>query len=106
LIEVPIPVPGDRRAIDAETRLNGRRIGFEAELQLDDMQALERRLALKRRDAALDVLVLVVADTRHNRQVLAQHRESLRPAFPLDPREVLTALARGLVPRADGLVVL
>jgi transcriptional regulator with XRE-family HTH domain len=104
--EVPIPLPGDRRAIDAETRLEGRRIGFEAELQLDDIQALERRLALKKRDAGLDVLVLVVADTRRNRDVLARHRESLRPAVPLDARDVLSALGRGVAPAGDGLVVL
>jgi len=105
-VEVPLPIPGDRRAVDAETRLQGRRVGFEVELQLDDVQALERRFALKRRDAGLDVLVLVVADTRHNRHVLAMHRAALRSAFPLGPREVLTALARGLAPTGDGLVVL
>jgi transcriptional regulator with XRE-family HTH domain len=105
-LEVPLPGPGDQRAIDAETLLCGRRVGFEAELQLEDIQALERRLALKKRDAGLGLLVLVVAETRHNREVLAVHRDALRRSFPLDSRQVLGALHRGEPPVRDGLVVI
>jgi transcriptional regulator with XRE-family HTH domain len=103
---VEIPIVGDSRAVDALTRLSGKTIGFEAELRLEDLQALARKLALKRRDAGLDVLVLVVADTRHNRSVLEVHADALKPAFPLPARVVLSALRRGEAPSGDGLVVL
>ena len=104
--EVPMPIPGDLRAWDAVIRLAGRRAGCEAETRLTDIQALERRLALKLRDGDVDVLILVVADTAHNRAILQAHREALRPLLPLDGRHVLAAFARGQLPEANGLIVL
>lgn len=104
--EVTLPIPGDRRAFDAATTLSGARIFFEAETRLDDIQALERRLALKIRDNGGAPTILVVADTHHNRRVLALHRESLRQLFPLDSRAVLSALARGVAPARNGIVVI
>ncbi len=104
--EVPLPIKGDRRAWDAMTVLERARIAFEAETRLADIQALSRKLELKRRDGRVDIVVLVVADTHHNRSVLAIHRDSLRAAFPLDSRAVLAALRTGRAPRASGLVVI
>lgn len=104
--EVPLPIPGDRRAWDAMARLAGRRAGCEAETRLGDLQALERRLRLKVRDGAVDMLILVVADTVNNRQVLDTHREVLRPLLPLDGRQVLAGLRAGHLPHRNGLVVL
>ena len=43
----------------------------EAETVLDDVQALERRLALKVRDGGVDGVILVIADTARNRRALA-----------------------------------
>jgi len=103
--EVPLPIPGDLRALDAQATLD-RVVGIEAETHLTDLQALERRLALKKRDAHLDRLVLLVADTKHNREVLGIHREALRSGFPLDTRGMLAHLGRGLAPPADGIVIL
>jgi hypothetical protein len=48
--EVPLNVTADRRAWDAEIAGSGWRIVVEAETRLHDAQALERRVALKRRD--------------------------------------------------------
>ena len=106
LTEVPLPIPGDLRALDGFTRLGGRTIGVEAETRLTDLQALERKVQLKKRDALLDVMVLLVADTRSNREVLALHRDDLRAAFPLDTRSMLSALSAGEPPAADGIVIL
>jgi hypothetical protein len=103
--EVPIPFPGDRRALDAWTKLEGQTIGIEAETRLDDIQALARRIGLKKRDASLDRLVLLVADTRGNRDVLNVHRETLRSAFPLDTRQILAAMRDGKAPRDDGIAI-
>lgn len=104
--EVPLPIPGDRRAWDAVIGLASRRAGCEAETSLRDMQALERRAALKLRDGDVDVLILLVADTAANRQVLRVHREVLRTLLPMDGREVMASLRAGLLPGANGLVVL
>ena len=104
--EVPMAIPGDRRAWDAVLAAGGRRAGCEAETRLGDLQALERRLALKIRDGNVDVLILVVADTAANRATLDRHRESLRTILPADGRRVLSALRDGRIPDASGIVVL
>ncbi len=104
--EAPMPIPGDRRAWDALAQLDDRRAGCEAETRLQDVQALERRLALKQRDGAVDVLILLVSDTASNRRVLHLHRETLRPLLPLDGRALLAALKRGQLPEENGILVL
>jgi hypothetical protein len=103
--EVPVPSAGDLRAWDALVHLGGRRAGIEAETRLSDLQALERRLALKLRDGRVDLLLLVVADTRHNREVLARHREALRSLLPLDGAAIRAALRRGELPAASGILL-
>jgi transcriptional regulator with XRE-family HTH domain len=103
--EVPLPMPGDLRAWDAVGELERQRMAVEAETRLRDIQALDRRLALKQRDGRIAVLVLVVADTRANRSVLAAHREALRPSFPLDRRHIRSAFDAGRLPDRNGLLV-
>jgi hypothetical protein len=104
--EVPFRIAGDRRAWDATLELRGRRAGCEAENKVDDIQALERKLALKLTDGEFDVLILIVADTAAIREVLRRHREELRGLLPLDTREVLRRLRQGRLPGANGIVVI
>jgi transcriptional regulator with XRE-family HTH domain len=104
--EVPLAGRGDRRAWDAQCRLGGVTVGIEAEMRLSDLQALDRRIALKRRDAQLDLVILLVADTVGNRRALVAHRESLRSSFKLDSRAVLAALRSGRAPTSSAIVVL
>jgi transcriptional regulator with XRE-family HTH domain len=104
--EVPFPNQGDPRAWDAMVRLEGQRVAFEAEARLRDAQALDRRCQTKLRDGAVDVLILLVNDTAHNREFLAAHREALRSTFPLDGRRVLRALRAGKVPEQNGLLMI
>ena len=54
----------------------------------------------------MDIILLLVSDTAHNRRVLAGHREDLRALLPLDGREVLRALAAGRLPPDNGLLVI
>ena len=103
--EAPFPVPGDRRAWDALVTLDGRRAGCEAETHLRDIQALERRMALKLRDGAVDILVLVVSDTVHNRRVLDEHRHALRELLPLDGLQVRRSLRDARLPSASALIL-
>lgn len=104
--EVPLPIPGDRRALDGWLRLLDGTMGVEAETRLADLQAAERKALQKQRDAHLDRMVLLVADSRGNRSVLEQHREDLRGSFPLDTRAILAAVGAGRLPSANGILVL
>jgi transcriptional regulator with XRE-family HTH domain len=104
--EVPLAGRGDLRAWDAQCRLGGLTVAIEAEMRLSDLQALDRRIALKRRDGDVALVILLIADTAGNRRSLASHRESLGASFPLDTRAVLAAVRSGRAPPASGIVVL
>jgi hypothetical protein len=81
-------------------------VAAEAETRLIDLQALERRISLKRRDSGIQVVILLVNDTLSNRRVLRAQREGLRSSFPLDGRQTLGAVRSGRRPTASGIVVL
>jgi hypothetical protein len=107
--EVPLPIDGDRRAWDGVA--SGRlprpwRIRVEAETRISDGQALTRRLQLKLRDDPSGLVSLLVSDTRGNRRALATMRLGLTDLLPLETREVLAALARGVEPSGSGIVIL
>jgi len=104
--EVGMPIPGDLRGWDRVTVLDGKRIAIEGEMRLLDTQAIDRRIALKRRDSGVDLVILLLPDTNWNRGVLAADRELLRTNFPLDTRAVLRAVTVGRAPSASGIVVL
>lgn len=80
--EVPVPLPGDQRSWDAVIARNGLRIGVETETRLRDLQAFDRRIALKLRDSGLDRVVLVLADTRANRSILHAYGDAIRSNYP------------------------
>ena len=105
-VEVPLPIPGDLRAWDAEVAGVGWRVRIDAETAIADGQLLERRLALKARDSGPGHILLLVADTRANRRAIALLRPGLGDLLPLDTRPVLRALGAGLDPGAGGIVVI
>ena len=104
--EVPLPLAGDRRAIDLVGTAAGRRVGVEIESRLVDWQAVARRALLKQRDAALDAMVIVMPATVHNRMVVREVGSALSASFPLSGRSVLRSLRDGRVPPANGVVLL
>ena len=106
LREVGLPIPGDQRAWD-ERITDGRAMAsVEGEVHLHDVQAVQRRIALKQRDDPdAGVVILLLAETVHNRRVLTEHREALRAQFPLDGAAILRALRAGRVPPASGVVM-
>lgn len=103
--EVPVPIQGDLRTADVV--IDGSSVDemVEAETRLDDLQALERRIHLKQRDMGIRRLILLVADTRHNRAVLEAHPELLE-RFPVSTRACLLALREARDPGGDAVVVL
>jgi hypothetical protein len=102
---VVLPIEGDLRAWDAVIGGDGWRLAVEAETVLDDLQAVERRLALKRRDGGIDHVILLVADTRRNRRALASAPGAFAD-LPMRTRETLAALGRGVHPGGSGIVIL
>jgi transcriptional regulator with XRE-family HTH domain len=103
--EVPLPIPGDLRAWDAMVSGPGWRLAIEAETVLGDIQAVERRLALKRRDGGIERVLVLVADTPRNRRARAAAPAAFAD-LPGRPREILAALRAGRDPRASALVFL
>jgi transcriptional regulator with XRE-family HTH domain len=103
--EVPLRRDGDLRAWDAEVEASNGTCKVEAETMLHDLQATERRIALKMADDGVERVILLVADTHRNRQVMREFRASLAVRFPLDTRAVLDALRAGRVPPHSGVVL-
>jgi transcriptional regulator with XRE-family HTH domain len=106
--EVLLPAsPGrhEQRAWDAEIRGAGERTTIELEMRLRDGQAAERRIALKRRDDPSDHFLLLVADTRHNRRVLAGVPAPFADPPRLRPSVVHRALEQGRHPGSGILLV-
>lgn len=104
--EVVLGIPGDQRAWDARIASAPAPIMVEAETHLRDVQALSRRLALKQRDGQQNAVVLLVAETRHNRRVLRLAASDLAEAFPIPGRVALAALERGERPTGSAIIVL
>jgi len=104
--EVPFPIPGDLRAWDATAVCEGCRVGVEAETRLHDLQALHRRLNLKERDGGMDRMVLLVLDSRSNREVVRSHREEFALRFPIPGTRAIELLAAGVDPGGNALILL
>ena len=104
--EVPLPVTGDKRAWDAVIGTGSAAIGVEAETRLHDVQALERRINLKKRDGGLDRVILLLRNTRWNRSVVQGDNAGLRLAFPVPGETALVALAAGRDPGGDAIILL
>lgn len=106
--EVPLPRPGDPRAWDACISGFAKRLvcAVEAETRPVDAQALDRKLALKIRDGGADVVILLLADTRHNRAFVHGPGAMLRTRFPVKGSRAMELLAAGADPGGNALVLL
>ena len=104
--EVPLPIVGDQRAFDATIGLFAGRgvVAVEAISRLGDVQAEHRRIHVKLRDADVESVIVVVADTRHNRSVLDTAGSFLAADYPVPARDALRALAEGRHPGGSAIV--
>ena len=104
--EVPVSAnPLDRRAVDAVLVRAPHRVGVEAVTRILDAQAQTRPILLKQEVAGLHRMVLLLADTRHNRVALTDGAQTLNPAFPLPQRSMMRELKAGRLPAANGIVL-
>jgi transcriptional regulator with XRE-family HTH domain len=109
--EVPLPIQGDQRAWDGWISQfvgaqGGRGLPVDAETRLHDIRALLRRLTLKLRDSGAASVLLVVADTRSNREAVAAAEQVLAGLFPVSTRRALASLATGHHPGGSALIFL
>jgi transcriptional regulator with XRE-family HTH domain len=108
-LEVPLPIVGDSRAWDAwidafAGALGPESLPVEAETRMTDAQAQIRRIMLKARDAGVDHVLIVIADTPANRAAVAAARGLIAGSFPVSPRKALAALAAGRHPGGSALI--
>jgi transcriptional regulator with XRE-family HTH domain len=104
--EVPLPLPGDLRACDAVLFGSGWALPVEAETRLIDLQALDRRIALKQRDGRMNDVLLLCSDTRNNRAALRVGGAALSDRYPLPGRRALELLTAGHPPEGGSIILL
>jgi transcriptional regulator with XRE-family HTH domain len=116
-IEVPLPATagshrdgwerhrGERRAWDAVLVGHQKRTAIELEMRLRDVQAMRRRVDLKRRDDPTERFLLLIADTRNNRNVLREFAPLFEDLPRVRPSVVRAALAAGTHPPTGSLLV-
>lgn len=96
----------DLRAWDAVIDGSDWSAAVDAETRVDDVQALQRRSALKQRDSGVPFVLVLLSDTRHNREVVAAAHEALADQFPVRPRVALRRLRAGQSPQGNALLLL
>lgn len=104
-LEAPVQ-RGDLRAWDVLLSVDGTQFGVIAETRIRDLQALLRREHRKQLDGGVDRLILLVAETRHNRETLASTGSLMQAEFPLRTRAVMAAFRSGRAPAGNGIVLL
>lgn len=105
-VEVPLPIPGDRRSWDGLISAEGWRYGVEAETAPRDSQSVARRVQLKQRDGQISGVLLVLRRTVQTRRFLAAAEGHLRDLFPVDGVRALERLRAGVDPDGNAIIVL
>ena len=103
--EVTVGPSGDPRAWDGTLAELGRLAGVEAVVHIHDWQALDRRISLRRRDSGIDLVILVLADTRHNRSVLLALGPDIAANVPEPGPRALADLRAARLPGASTIVL-
>lgn len=106
--EVALPRVDDRleqRAWDVVLFGRGRRTAIELEMRLRDVQAMRRRIDLKRRDDPTEAFILLIPGTRANRRILAEFEAMFNDLPRLKRGDVRACLRAGEHP-TTGLLLL
>jgi transcriptional regulator with XRE-family HTH domain len=106
VIELPSPGAVDHRAWDAGIDGPECRCRVDAETRVGDLQAVERRVALKQRDGREPCVLLLLADTKHHRELLEASGAGVRTRFPVSQRAAMAALKAGRSPGGNALLLL
>jgi hypothetical protein len=101
-----MPIAGDQRAWDATVTKGRAWCAIDAETRIHDLQAVERRVGLKQRDAGVEVVILLVRNSRWNRQVLRMWSDAIHSTFPGSGAVALEALRDGNLPTSSCVMLL
>lgn len=97
--ETLLPGTGEQRAWDKLPRLVDAAprylVGVDIESRVWDVQAIVRRTRLRERDGQVDHILIVLADTAHNRRIADELRSGLGPDYQTGARSLLGSLRRG-----------
>jgi transcriptional regulator with XRE-family HTH domain len=104
--EVPVGGAGDLRAWDLVISNGQDQVAVEAETRLADLQAVQRRIALKSRDSGITTVIVLLAASRTNRNTLRLFEDALRASFPVPGAEALRELRMGRLPRGSSVILL
>ena len=107
--EALLPGTGEQRAWDKLLKLVAESppylVGVDIESKVWDVQALVRRTRGRERDGHVDEILIVLADTAHNRRVVDELRTALGPAYVTPAREILRTLRLGQRLVGSGVVL-
>lgn len=107
--ETLLPGAGEQRAWDKLLRLVDATphylVGVDIESRVWDVQAIVRRTRVRERDGQVDDILIVLADTAHNRRVADELRRALGSEYTERPRRIIAALRRGERLPGSGVVL-
>jgi transcriptional regulator with XRE-family HTH domain len=108
--ETLLPGAGEQRAWDKLLRLvvSSPRylVGADIESRVWDVQAIVRRTRARERDGQVDHILIVLADTAHNRRVADELRGALGKDYATGSRRLLRALRLGERLPGSGVVLI
>ena len=103
---MPFPNSFDRRSWDLVLKLENDLVGVEAETRVRDVQELVRRVRQRERDGGVDEIVIVLANSAHNRAVAEGLRAALGERYATSPTAIRRALRTGTrIPGSGVLLV-
>jgi len=103
--EVPFPNSFDRRSWDMVLKLDRQLVGVEAETRIRDIQQLVRRVRQRERDGGVDEILIVLANSAHNRTLVADLRSALGDRYSMSPVAVRRALRDGHAVPGSGVIL-
>jgi transcriptional regulator with XRE-family HTH domain len=107
--ETLLPGAGEQRSWDKLLRLTDATprylVGTDIESRVWDVQAIVRRTRARERDGQVDHILIVLADTAHNRRIVDELRASLGPDYATSARCLVRALRVGMRLAGSGVVL-
>jgi transcriptional regulator with XRE-family HTH domain len=108
--ETLLPGAGEQRAWDKLLRLVDAAprylVRADIESRVWDVQAIVRRTRARERDGQVDHILIVLADTAHNRRVADELRDALGPDYATGARRLLSAMRLGERLAGSGVVLI
>jgi hypothetical protein len=87
-------------------RLESYLVGVEAETRIRDVQELVRRLRQRERDGGADEILLVLANSAHNRALVEELRAALGDRYATAPKVLRHCLRAGRRLPGSGVILI